>query len=80
MADRPEDRRRLGLYLALAQSGMEMVVPLGVGLLLDRWLGITPWLTITGAVLGFVGGLAHMIVIMNRLDQNSSAPADGEQR
>ncbi|HJT76816.1 MAG TPA: AtpZ/AtpI family protein [Gemmataceae bacterium] len=79
MADRQEDRRRLGLYFSLAQCGGEMVVPLVAGLLLDRSLHTMPWLTITGAVVGFVVGLVHMVVILNRLDQKPSGPADREE-
>ncbi len=78
MADRQEDRRRLGLYLSLAQCGGEMVVPLVVGLVLDRYLHTMPWLTVAGAVLGFVGGLTHMVVILNRLDQRPPPPGDRE--
>lgn len=80
MADRQDERRRLGLYLALAQCGTEMVVPLVVGFLLDRYLGTLPWLTVAGALLGFVGGLTHMVVILNKLDRDSSAPADREEQ
>jgi F0F1-type ATP synthase assembly protein I len=65
-----EDPRRFGLYLALAQAGLEMVAPMGLGIFLDRVLGWTPWLTIAGAVGGFIGGLAHMITLAQRLNDN----------
>jgi ATP synthase protein I len=71
--DRQAERRRLGLYLTLGQAGTEMVMPFVVGLIADRYLGTLPWLTITGVVVGFVGGLAHMIIIANRLNRDSSS-------
>jgi F0F1-type ATP synthase assembly protein I len=65
------DRRELGIYFAMAQAGIEMVVPLGVGLWLDHALGSSPWATIGGMILGFVGGTAHLIVLAQRRDEQS---------
>ena len=31
-----------------------------LGWLVDRWLGIEPWAQVTGGVLGWVGGVAHV--------------------
>ncbi|MGH7170395.1 MAG: hypothetical protein ACRELG_08980 [Gemmataceae bacterium] len=70
-----EDSRKFGLYLALGQAGMEMVAPLILGVFLDRVLGWTPWLTLGGAIGGFIGGLVHMIILAQRLNQN-----EGEDR
>ena len=64
MPDQQPNRRDLLRYLALGQVGMEMVSPVVVGLLLDRWLGWTPWLTVAGAVVGFGGGMAHLLGIL----------------
>ncbi len=61
--------RDMGRYFALAQVGLEMVVPIVVGLLLDSWLAWTPWGVVTGAGLGLVGGLAHLVHLLNRMDQ-----------
>lgn len=60
------DPKQLGLYFTLAQVGMEMVAPLVVGLILDHQLGWTPWATVSGAMFGLVGGLVHLIAILNR--------------
>jgi F0F1-type ATP synthase assembly protein I len=68
-----EEPRKFGLYLALGQAGLEMVAPLGLGVWLDWLLGWTPWLTLCGIVIGFVGGLTHMIVIANRLNSPDAA-------
>jgi F0F1-type ATP synthase assembly protein I len=72
-------RNELGRYLALAQAGLEMVAPLVVGIMLDHYLDWTPWLTISGAVLGFAGGLTRMILIANRLNrENGERGSDKE--
>jgi F0F1-type ATP synthase assembly protein I len=68
------DRKELGRYLALAQVGLEMVVPIGVGLALDFYLGWTPWGVIGGAVLGLVGGLAHLVHLAGKGDAGPSPP------
>lgn len=69
MTQDPQDPRRLGLYMALAQVGTEMVVPTVVGLILDLNFGWTPWGLLVGVVLGLVGGFYHMIAILKRLNQ-----------
>ncbi len=53
-------------YAALAQIGLEMVAPIALGAALDHWLGWGPWATVCGAVLGLVGGMAHLVAILNR--------------
>jgi F0F1-type ATP synthase assembly protein I len=55
-----------GWYLTLAQLGTEMVAPIVVGLILDHQLETRPWFTIGGAVLGFVGGFAHLLYVLGR--------------
>jgi F0F1-type ATP synthase assembly protein I len=59
----------LGHYFALAQVGLEMVVPIVVGLLLDNWLDWRPWGVVAGAVFGLVGGLAHLVQMLNRMEK-----------
>ena len=56
----------LAQYAALAQIGLEMVAPIALGAALDYWLGWMPWATVCGAVLGLVGGMAHLVAILNR--------------
>ena len=60
---RSVDRAR---YAALAQVGTEMVAPLIVGLVLDFQLDTKPWLTLAGVVLGFAGGLYHLVAVLVR--------------
>ena len=48
--------REAGPHLGTGmQIGAAMVFFVGLGIAVDRWLGITPWGTIVGACLGMVG-------------------------
>ena len=64
--------RELGIYFALAQVGFEMSLPAGLGLILDNWLGWFPWLTISLACLGLVGGFVHMLAILKQQERNEA--------
>lgn len=73
MPEGPFDPKEMGRLYALGQVGMEMVVPVLIGLALDHWLGWGPWATVTGAVLGFVVGMLHLIHLLGQDgDSNSS--------
>ena len=61
--------RELGYYVALAQVGMEMALPVLVGYWLDDWLETTPWITSSAAVFGFIAGMAHLILILRQKDR-----------
>jgi F0F1-type ATP synthase assembly protein I len=45
-----------------------MVAPIVVGLFADYGLETLPWLTVTGAVLGLVGGFYHLYKLEQRRD------------
>ncbi len=72
MPDRLTNSRVMGYMIALRQVGFEMVVPIGVGVFLDRWLGTVPWLMVGGVLLGLVGGFAHLIAILQRMDRTKT--------
>ncbi len=72
MVDRSSPERDEGFYYALAQTGLEMVVPIAVGVFLDDRYGWSPWATLTGAVLGLVGGLWHMLLMLKRHEDGRS--------
>lgn len=72
----PEGRARLAFYAELSQIGFEMAAPIGVGALLDSWLGWQPWATVVGALLGLVGGLYHLVVMVNREPRESPNEPD----
>jgi F0F1-type ATP synthase assembly protein I len=72
--------RELGHYFALAQVGMEMVVPVAIGLALDHYLGWTPWGVVGGAVLGLAVGLVHMVALLNRQEgETGRQPPEREE-
>lgn len=60
------DPKQTGVYFLLAQVGLEMVAPVVFGLLLDHYLGWLPWGVIGGALLGLVGGIAHLVMIQGQ--------------
>ena len=70
MTQRPTTPREMGILLTIGQVGIEMVAPTALGYLADRAMGIVPWLTVSGAILGFVGGMIHLLVLVNRLDRS----------
>jgi ATP synthase protein I len=79
MAPQEPDRRQLGTYYAIAQVGIEMVVPIGLGWWADQQLGSAPWLLVVGVVLGFVLGIWHLVVLTrNNEARNESSERDRE--
>ena len=78
VADRSSPQRDVGFYFALAQTGLEMVAPIAVGVFLDNRFGWSPWATTAGAVLGMVGGLTHMLWMLKRQEdrQRTQPPRD----
>ena len=49
----------------ISQIGMEMAVPVGIGVGLDFWLKTMPWFTILGAILGPTLGFLHLLSLIN---------------
>ena len=72
----PDDYRRdLRRYSGL---GVDLVantlVGLGLGYLLDRWLGTTPWLMIIGLVLGTIAGFKTIFRVLAEQDKEDHQP------
>jgi F0F1-type ATP synthase assembly protein I len=65
--------REMGRYAALAQVGMEMVLPAVGGYYLDEWLGTTPWFLIGTAIAGFAAGLLHLFAILRQQERDESS-------
>ena len=65
--------RELGYSFALAQVGAEMALPVLAGYWLDDWFETRPWITSIAAVVGFVGGMLHLIVILKQKERNESS-------
>jgi len=70
------DQKNLGYYIALAQVGMEMVVPIGIGAVLDYYFKWTPWGAVTGAVFGLIGGISHLVALANKENASDSSKRD----
>ncbi len=68
-SEKPEQSK---LPLAMMLGGVMSSNILGgivVGYVMDKWLGTSPWLIITGIVLGTIGALAGVYRITSRLNQ-----------
>ena len=57
------DPKEMGRLLTLAQVGLEMVVPVGLGIGLDYYLNWKPWGSVGGAVGGLAIGLMHLFIL-----------------
>ena len=66
--------RGRGLSLAL-RMGVELVAALvvgvGIGFLLDRWLGTAPWLLIAFFLLGAAAGMLNVFRVASRMDRGA---------
>jgi F0F1-type ATP synthase assembly protein I len=71
------DRKEFGRLLTVGQVGLEMVVPIVVGIYLDGRYGWSPWGVTVGAVLGLVSGLTHLVWLSNR---ESATPKNQSSR
>lgn len=69
----PPNPRDLGYYVSLAQVGLEMVAPAGLGVVLDHYLNWSPWGVIVGAIFGLIAGLGHLIALSNRRKKNADS-------
>ncbi len=79
MAQLLPDPKELARYYSLAQVGLEMVVPIALGVWLDSRFGLMPWCTVAGVVVGLVGGMAHLLVMLKRFEK-PGPPTSGEGR
>lgn len=72
MAERDDEesvnRKSSLAYAAALTLFFSVVTLLGLGWLLDRWLGTSPWLLVAGIVLGSVLGLYEFIRLTSRID------------
>jgi F0F1-type ATP synthase assembly protein I len=81
MSDQLPKSRQLGYVIAISQVGLEMVAPIGLGVGLDLWLGSLPWLSIVGVLLGFFGGMIHLMALVRRMDEaGKSEPTSQEPK
>ncbi len=70
MAERDEENvtRQSGLiYAAVLSFVISTVTLLGLGWVLDHWLGTAPWLVVSGIVLGAGAGFYQFIRLLSRI-------------
>jgi F0F1-type ATP synthase assembly protein I len=70
MADRDEAEvtRKSGLvYAAVLSFVLATVTLMGLGWALDRWLRTSPWLLVTGIVVGAAVGFYQFIRVLSRI-------------
>jgi ATP synthase protein I len=68
--DDQETNRKSGIAYAAAFSLFAAVVSgLGLGWLLDRWLGTRPWLMVVGIVLGAAVGFYEFVRATSKLSE-----------
>ncbi len=72
------DSKEMAFYMALAQVGLDFVAPLILGAILDLWLGWSPWGVVVGAILGFVGGITHLVILGNRQPPSDEPKPGGD--
>jgi F0F1-type ATP synthase assembly protein I len=68
----PENSEQSKFALAFAIGGIIAYNISGgiiLGYLLDRWLKTSPWLSITGLILGTIGAFIGLYRIMSKLNQ-----------
>lgn len=59
--DRKAFFRELGKYSALGlEMALSVVIGMGVGYYLDRWLGTAPWLMVVWIGFGFASGVRSL--------------------
>ena len=66
--DEAEVTRKSGLiYAAVLSFVLATVTLMGLGWALDRWLGTSPWLVVTGIVVGAAVGFYQFIRLLSRI-------------
>lgn len=66
--EKEETARKGGIaYAAAFTLFMSVAVMTGFGWALDRWFGTSPWLLVTGIVLGAIAGFYQFIRLTSRL-------------
>ena len=69
--DDEDTTRRSGVaYAAAISLFFSVATMLGLGYLLDRWLGTAPWLMVAGIVVGSAVGLYEFVRITSKISED----------
>ena len=77
----PAARKGKRVFNALSASsvglemGLSVVIGLGAGYYLDRWLGTSPWMLLLWMVFGLVAGFRSVIRSIDRADRAAAEEA-----
>jgi len=64
----------VGPYLGLGmQIALSMALFVVLGYAIDQWLGILPWGTIAGALIGMASIFYHLMRVLDEINRTSSA-------
>jgi ATP synthase protein I len=55
-------------------------IGIGIGYLLDRWLGTDPWMKVIFLILGSVAGFREMIRTANQASEDEAAQQEAKKR
>lgn len=58
------------------QMALTMVLFVGGGYVLDRWLNTSPWLTLAGGVCGIAALFVHLFRLVRELDRRNRERRD----
>ena len=73
------DQRAVGVGVRIAVELLSgLLVGLGVGYALDRWLGTRPWLMLAFLVLGSAAGFMNVLRAVRSLEQRKKPVSDGK--
>ena len=84
MTDRQDRKaffRELGKYSALGlEMALSVVIGMGIGYYLDRWLGTGPWLMIVWIGLGFAAGVRSLYRAAVRSGKDLERDENGREK
>lgn len=68
----PKDVSPFAAYGIYGAAGLQLAISvvafLFIGDYVDRKLNTSPWFTVTGLILGFIGGMVNLIRIVQRIN------------
>ena len=78
MAKRPQ-RLDLTKYAAVGTEFVAAVgLMVGLGVLMDRWLGTTPVFILVGLVIGFTAAMYRLIKVAREIERENQKPPGSE--
>jgi F0F1-type ATP synthase assembly protein I len=66
----PSNQKDFSRYMAMSQAGLEMVVPIGIGVAVDWYWNVGPWGAVVGVVVGLVVGVTHLVYLTRQKDDD----------